>query len=246
MAAEILIADDHPIFRAGLRQIVELGGVFRVVAEADNAETAIALARVKRPAALVLDLDMPGGGGLAVARALREVLPAAAVVFLTMHKVETLFNEAMDCGALGYVLKECAAEEMVNALKSALAGKVYLSPTVADFLLKRQRRTTALLSSVPGLAELTATERRILKLITENKTSKDIGKQLGISYRTVERHRTNIARKLGLSGTHSLVKSVNSITKAFASSGGPRPGAALFLPNRILRRPDETPPQQAG
>jgi DNA-binding NarL/FixJ family response regulator len=206
MAAEILIADDHPIFRAGLRQIVETGSAFRVIAEASDAQTAIDLARKKRPVALVLDLDMPGGGGLAVARAMRELLPNAAVVFLTVHKQEALFNEAMDSGALGYVLKECAAEEMVNALRSALAGKVYLSPTVGDFLLNRQRRATALVSNVPGLVELTPTERRILKHITENKTSKDIGQQLGISYRTVERHRTNIAQKLGLSGTHSLVK----------------------------------------
>lgn len=206
MAIEILIADDHPIFRAGLRQIVETGGTFRVVAEASDAEAAIELARKIGPAALVLDLDMPGGGGLSVARAVREVLPSAAVVFLTVHKLESLFNEAMDSGALGYVLKECAAEEMVNALKSVLAGKIYLSPTVGDFLLNRKRRVTALVSSVPGLAELTPTERRILKLVTENKTSKDIGQQLGISYRTVERHRTNVAQKLGLSGTHSLVK----------------------------------------
>ena len=91
-------------------------------------------------------------------------------------------------------------------LKSALAGKVYLSPSVADFLLKRQRRSTALRARVPGLADLTPTERRVLKLITENNTSKEIGQVLGISYRTVERHRTNIAQKLGLSGTHSLVK----------------------------------------
>jgi DNA-binding NarL/FixJ family response regulator len=206
MPAEILIADDHPIFRAGLRQIIETGGHFRVVVEAGDATQAIQLARSKRPAAMVLDLDMPGGGGLAVARALRKELPNAAVIFLTMHKVESLFNEAMDSGALGYVLKECAANEMVDALKSALAGKVYLSPTVADFLLNRQRRANALTTSVPGLANLSPTERRVLKLITENNTSKEIGEVLGISYRTVERHRTNIGQKLGLSGTHSLVK----------------------------------------
>ena len=94
MAAKILIADDHPIFRARLRQIVETGGAFQVVAEAADADTAIAFLRSKAPAALALDLDMPGGGGLAVARAVREMLPAAAVVFLAMHNVETLFNEA--------------------------------------------------------------------------------------------------------------------------------------------------------
>lgn len=219
MAAEVLIADDHPIFRAGLRQIIESGGAFCVVAEACDAETAIKLAGQKHPAALVLDLDMPGGGGLAVAREVRELAPTAAVVFLTVHKVEALFNEAMDCGALGYVLKECAADEMVNALKSVLAGKVYLSPSVADFLLNRQRRVTALVSTVPGLAKLTATERRILRLITENKTSKDIAYQLGISYRTVERHRTNIAQKLGLSGTHSLVKFAFDHKSELSSAG---------------------------
>ncbi len=203
---EILIADDHPIFRAGVKQIIETGGLFRVVAEAADAAEAVSLAKSKRPAALVLDMDMPGGGGLAVLRVVHKELPNAAVVFLTMHKVESLFNEAIDAGALGYVMKECAAQEILAALKSALAGKVYLSPSVADFLLNRQRRTTALAASTPGLSDLTPTERRVLKLVTENKTSKDIGTELGISYRTVERHRTNIAQKLGLSGTHSLVK----------------------------------------
>lgn len=203
---EILIADDHPIFRAGVKQIVETGGYFRVIAEAADATEAVALARTHRPAALVLDMDMPGGGGLAVLRAVCRDLPNAAFVFLTMHKVESLFNEAIDAGALGYVMKECAAQEIVAALKSALAGKVYLSPSVADFLLHRQRRATALAQSTPGLSDLTPTERRVLKLVTENKTSKDIGAELGISYRTVERHRANIAQKLGLSGTHSLVK----------------------------------------
>jgi two-component system, NarL family, response regulator DegU len=206
MAVSILIADDHPIFRAGLRQIIESSGEFHVVAEASDAVEALALARSKRPAALVLDMDMPGGGGLAVARAARTAMPTAAVLFLTVHKVESLFNEAMDSGALGYVMKECAVQEILAALKSALAGRVYLSPSVGDFLLSRQRRASALAVSVPGLADLTPSERRVLKLITENKTSKDIGQELGISYRTVERHRTNVAAKLGLSGTHSLVK----------------------------------------
>lgn len=203
---EILIADDHPIIRAGVRQIVETGGVFRVIAEAADANEAVALARARRPDALVLDMDMPGGGGLAVLRAVHQELPNAAVVFLTMHKVESLFNEAIDAGALGYVMKECAAQEIVAALKSALAGQVYLSPSVGQFLLHRQRRSTALAQATPGLADLTPTERRVLKLVSGNKTSKDIGAELGISYRTVERHRTNIAQKLGLSGTHSLVK----------------------------------------
>lgn len=206
MPTEILIADDHPIFRAGVKQIVETGGIFRVIAEASDAAEAVALALAKRPAALVLDLDMPGGGGLAVLRAVHKELPNSAVLFLTMHKAESLFNEAIDAGALGYVMKECAALEIVTALKSALAGRVYLSPSVGDFLLHRQRRANALAASTPGLADLTPTERRVLKLVTKNKTSKDIGAELGISYRTVERHRTNIAQKLGLSGTHSLVK----------------------------------------
>jgi DNA-binding NarL/FixJ family response regulator len=206
MPTDILIADDHPIFRAGVKQIVETGGIFRVVAEAADATEAIALARAKRPAAAVLDMDMPGGGGIAVLRALSRELPNTAFVFLTMHKAESLFNEAIDAGALGYVMKECAAQEIVAALKSALGGKVYLSPSVGDFLLNRQRRAATLAASTPGLANLTPTERRVLKLVTENKTSKDIGAELGISYRTVERHRSNIAQKLGLSGTHSLVK----------------------------------------
>ncbi len=203
---DILIADDHPIFRTGLKQIIEADSRFRVAAEAADATEALKLVRLRKPAAVVLDMDMPGGGGLTVVRELRTELPNTAVVFLTMHKVESLFNEAMDAGALGYVMKECAAQEILAALSSALAGRVYLSPSVGDFLLKRQRRALALATTVPGLADLTPTERRVLKLITANLTSKDIGQELGISHRTVERHRTNVAQKLGLSGTHSLVK----------------------------------------
>jgi DNA-binding NarL/FixJ family response regulator len=201
----VLIVDDHPVFRSGLRGIIEASQSFRV-AEAGDARMALALVRDLKPDVVVLDIDMPGGSGLEVARALQHEPTPPALTFLTLYKEEELFNEAMDSGALGYLLKDSTANEIVSALRSVLAGRAFLSASISQFLINRQRGVRNLLEQRPGLATLTTSERRILKLVSQNHTSKEIAEELHVSPHTVENHRTNISAKLGLQGAHSLVK----------------------------------------
>jgi DNA-binding NarL/FixJ family response regulator len=128
------------------------------------------------------------------------------VLFLTMHREESIFNAAIDAGALGYVLKDAAAREIVAAIQAAAKGESYVSPAISSFLMRRAQRASALRQDQPALDQLTPAERRILKRIAQGKTSKEIAEELAISYRTVENHRANICAKLGLSGTNALLR----------------------------------------
>ena len=138
----IIIADDHPIFRAGLRQIIDSERRFTVIAEADNGETALQLIEREKPDIVVLDVNMPKMTGFAVAKALREKQIGCEIVVLTMHSEEAMFNKAMDLGVKGYLLKESAAIEIVNCLIAVHKGEFCTSPTVTTYLFKRARRIT--------------------------------------------------------------------------------------------------------
>jgi DNA-binding NarL/FixJ family response regulator len=154
----------------------------------------------------VLDIDMPEQDGFSVARAVRQHGLGVEIVFLTIHREEELFQAALDLGAKGYVLKDSAVTDIVAAIKAVAAGQPYISPQLSAYLIKRRQGAAALNASKPGLEDLTPTERRILKLIAEDKTSKEIAEELFISHRTVDTHRTNISRKLELHGHLALVK----------------------------------------
>lgn len=208
MSAEIriLIADDHPVFRKGLRQIVEEDSALRVLAEAEDGEAALALIQQLVPDVALLDVDMPKLDGIEVARALSQKHQAVEIVFLTMHKDEDLFNEAMDAGAKGYVLKDSVVTDIIQSIRAAHEGRHFISPQLSSYLLNRNARAASLIKQKPGLNNLTPTERRILKLIAGNKTSREIASELFISIRTVENHRANICAKLELHGAHALLK----------------------------------------
>ena len=202
----LVIADDHPLLRAGLRQVIESDARLKVLAEAEDGETALDEIEKRRPDVAVLDIEMPRLTGFDLLRALRDRKIAVEVIFLTMYKDEDIFNEALDLGAKGYVLKDSATTDIVNCIRMVAAGNHYISPAISSFLLNRAALSDALAKAKPSLNELTATERRILKLIAENKTSKQIAAELFISYRTVENHRASICQKLELKGSHSLIK----------------------------------------
>jgi DNA-binding NarL/FixJ family response regulator len=123
-----------------------------------------------------------------------------------MYKEEDMFHEAMNIGVKGYVLKESAVHDIAESIKTVATGKYYLSPSLSELLVKKDDRSASVLRKKPAMENLTATERRVLRLISENKTSKEIGEELGISYRTVENHRSNICNKLEIHGSHSLLK----------------------------------------
>lgn len=202
----IVIADDHPVFRAGLRQIISADPNFTVLAEAGDGRAALEAISREKPSIALLDFDLPELNGLEIARAMQRASSPAQVVILTMHNVEALFNEALDAGVSGYLLKDNAVVDVLGCLRAVAAGGVYISPAMSSYLVRRTRNGSALLKAQPGLANLTPTERRVLSLIATNKTSKEIGRELFISYRTVETHRSNICEKLGLRGSNKLLQ----------------------------------------
>ena len=153
----ILIAEDHPIFRNGLRQIIEAEPSLKVVAEAEDGEQALELIRTSRPQVAVLDVDMRHKDGLAVAREVQSLRLDVALIFLTMHKNERFFNAALDSGVKGYVLKDCASTEIVEGIRAVAAGRAYVTPLLTDYLLNRHRAT---LSAETLVASLTPAEQR--------------------------------------------------------------------------------------
>jgi DNA-binding NarL/FixJ family response regulator len=205
-AIRIIIADDHPIFRRGLRAIVEADPQLKVVGEADDGEAALQLIRELQPDIAILDVDMPGKDGFEVTRDVQDAQLPCEIVFLTMHKEEEMFNAALDCGAKAYVLKDSALPEIVDCIKAVSAQRNYISPQLSTFLFNRSRRAAALAQQKPTLKGLTPSEQRILKLIAEEKTSRQIAEQLHISVRTVEHHRASICLKLNLRGSNALLK----------------------------------------
>jgi DNA-binding NarL/FixJ family response regulator len=202
----ILIADDHPVFRQGLRQIIETDPQLKVSAEAADGEQAVARLQDTPVDVAMLDLTMPLKDGFAVARAARELRLAVPLVFLTMHKDEHYLHAALDLGVRGYVLKDSAITEIVSCLKAVVAGQDYVSPALSSYLIRRSNRAASLADAKPALEQLTPAERRILKLIAEGQTSRTIAAELGIGIRTVEHHRNNITTKLELHGSHALIK----------------------------------------
>jgi DNA-binding NarL/FixJ family response regulator len=202
----VLIADDHPLFRRGVVEAISRAGEMTVVGEASTGDEAWGLIQSLNPEVAVMDIEMPGERPLVIARRLRDAGARVRVLFLTMHRDEGVFHEAIDAGAAGYVLKDAAAHEIVAAIRAAAAGTLYVSPTLSSHLLTRARRASVLGDAKPELHSLTASERKILKSICLGKTSKEVADECGISFRTVENHRANICSKLGLSGTNALLR----------------------------------------
>ena len=201
----IVIADDHPVFRRGLRMIIEADASLKVVAEAEDGITALARIKEEELDVAVLDVDMPQGGGFEVVRDLQKLNLHTEVIFLTMYKDEGLLNRAMDIGVKGYVLKDSAIGDIVAGLKAVAAGQNYISQPLATFLVNRSRRLATFVQQSPSINDLTPTERRILRLIADHKTSREIAAELFISVRTVERLRLNICTKLDLHGSNALL-----------------------------------------
>ncbi len=203
---KVLIVDDHPLFRAGLRQVIADDARFELVGETGDGEAALRLIQEKKPDVAVLDVKLPGLDGLEIVRRLQAGRSPTRVIILTMHKEEELCNRALDFGARGFVLKENAVEEIVKAIAAVAAGEHYLSSSISGYLVRRHSRAELLAANKPGLEDLTKAERRILKLIAGKKTSREIAAELFISPRTVEAHRANICAKLELRGSHSLLQ----------------------------------------
>ncbi|MGH7932293.1 MAG: response regulator [Candidatus Binataceae bacterium] len=199
----VMLADDHRILREALRLM--LSREYDVVGEAASGEEALALALKLRPHVIVMDIGMPGIGGLAAAKRLARTAPRVKVLMLSQYDDEEYVMEAFsDAGVAGYLLKSDAPQELIDAVRVIHAGKRYLSPSVAPILLSR-------IGSPRGPArgnspELTRREREVLRLVAEGATSKDIAQRLGISPKTAQVHRDNLKQKLNLRTTAAMVR----------------------------------------
>jgi two-component system, NarL family, response regulator DegU len=199
----VVIADDHVLFRQGLRQMLERAGDVRVTGEAANGHEALALIETTHPAVAVLDIRMPELDGLEVARKLVTSSPDTRLVILTMHDDEDLLDEALAIGITGYVLKDDAVVEVAACVRTVAAGGTYVSPRLTKALLALRADRPHGTRAFDGL---TRTERHVLQLLGDGCSSQDIAKKLFISVRTAESHRYHICQKLGLSGTHALIR----------------------------------------
>ena len=203
---KIVLADDHPVYRDGLKLMLQQEPSFQLVHETDNGRDALEQARRQKAHVVLLDIDMPRMSGVEVARERHRHHDNFEIIFLTMHRDEDLFNEAMDLGVKGYVLKDVASTEIRAAVCAVAAGEPYFSPSLSSLLLKRMSGVEQLRAALPGFDALTASERRILKLIASDRTNKEIAGELGLSPKTIENHRTNMCAKLGIHGSHALLK----------------------------------------
>ena len=202
----LVIAEDHPLFRRGLTDALTGDPTFRVVGEAADGEVALELVRRLRPQVVLLDVDMPRLTGLAVADAVRREALGALVVMLTMYKDAAMLHRALDAGAKGYVLKDCAVTDIVSAIRAVAAGQHYTSPSLTSYLVGARRSSPDRTTGGPGIESLTPTERKVLALIAEYKTSKQIAEELFVSPKTVQAHRANICVKLDVHGSDALMR----------------------------------------
>lgn len=202
----IVIADDHPVFRRGLRDIIESEPGFAVVGEAGDGEEALEMIGKLRPAIAILDVSMPKLDGLSVSRKLASEEPAVGVILVTMYREQKLFTQALEAGVKGYVLKDSAATDIISCIKAVTAGQHYASPELTTYLVNRVRAAATAELPRSDLAGLTTTELRILSLLADYKTSKEIAQDLFISPRTVDTHRNHICQKLDIHGSHALMK----------------------------------------
>ena len=213
----LMLVDDHDVVRAGLKSFIESQEGLVVVAEARTGEEAINTSLLTRPDVVIMDITMPEMSGLEATRRLKAVYPECQVLALTVHQEKLYFFEMLAAGATGYITKQAAPEELIAAIHSVAAGHVYLQPVLARWLLDDYHR---LLTTTPGelhtgqrekqtdkdLEVLTQRERQVLEAVAQGMTSPQIGELLGISPKTVARHRERIMNKLNLHSAAELVK----------------------------------------
>lgn len=202
----VLLAEDHPVYRRGIRQMIEEEEELNLVFETGDGSAALDEIRKGGIDIAVLDINMPGLGGLEIARTrMREQLKVK-IVFLTMFDERGVFNEALDLEVDGYILKDSEPDEILQAILKVSHGSSWFSPRFVDFLLDRHRKTEKIRDEIPGLTKLTNAERQVLKMIATNMSTKEIAASLNLSPRTISNHRSSISTKLGLQGSHSLLR----------------------------------------
>lgn len=200
----ILIAEDHTILREGLRALLTKEPDLEVVGEVDNGKDAYRSVATLTPDLVIMDLSMPHTNGTEAIKNITRRFPQVKIIVLTFHKAEEYVHAALDAGAHGYVLKDESHIQLMVAIRGVLAGKTYLSPSICDHVVTGYlgRRNTS--ERVPSWERLTQREREVVKLIAEGYRNKDIANYLSLSPKTVEKHRSNLMRKLDLHSVSSL------------------------------------------
>jgi DNA-binding NarL/FixJ family response regulator len=205
-AVRVLLVDDHSLYRQGLRMALSGQEGLDVVGEAANGAEAMSLFGTLAPDMVVLDIHLPDTTGLDLARVMLQHRRDVRLAILTMLRDEEVFNVALGLGVLGYVLKECAADEIIDCIRAVMRNEPYVSAQLSGYLLRRRALTEAGPATDNALDRLTTAERRVLRLLAQSMTTKEIALELAVSPRTIEAHRANIGGKLGLKGSHSLLR----------------------------------------
>ncbi|MEW6217248.1 MAG: response regulator transcription factor [Candidatus Bipolaricaulota bacterium] len=200
----VLIADDHTIFRSGLKLLLSAEPDIEVVGEATDGGSALTMAEKVKPDVVLMDIGMPGVDGFQATRELRQRLPEISILVLTMHRSEEYSYQMLEMGASGHILKGADPSESINAVRAVARGGVFLYPSMARRLVQEYLRQSNL--DTPGQPKFTPREREILKLIAEGYTNTEIAERLVVSPSTVHSHRSNLIHKLGLSTRHDLVQ----------------------------------------
>jgi two-component system, NarL family, response regulator NreC len=205
MAISIVVADDHPVVRRGMRALLESQPDFSIAGAAADGLEAVRLTERLKPDVLVLDLMMPGLSGLEALRILRERGPRTRIVVLSMYSSNAFIAQALQNGAIGYVLKDCTEENLVQAVKEAAAGRRFLSPPVTEIAINAYIEQSKTGSFDPH-ETLTPRQREVLQLAAEGKTNAETAERLNISRRTVENHRASLMQRLGLRNQTQLIR----------------------------------------
>ena len=201
MATKIIIVDDHQVVREGIRSLLAGEADLLVVAEAGTGRDGVRLAEKHAPDLVIMDIGMTDLNGIEATRQIRETAPEVRVLALSMHSDQRFVERILKAGAAGYLLKDCSFEELVRAIRTVMAGRTYLSPGIADAVV---REYIEISSAAPP--PLTSREREVLQLITEGRTTREIAGLLFISIKTVETHRQQIMKKLRLHSVAELTK----------------------------------------
>lgn len=216
LRSRVVLIDDHALVRAGFCALLGQTEEFEVVAELENGRDAVRSIAALAPDIILMDLTMPGMNGIEAITEIRRRFPAIRILVVTLHREEEYVQESLRAGANGYILKEASQRELLEALRTVLGGKTYLSPDISGIVVNRYLGGDNVSSATPWLS-LTLREREVLKRVAEGNTNKHIAEFLNLSPKTVEKHRSNLMHKLGLHNASLLT--AYAIEKGLLGSG---------------------------